>query len=442
MIPVNSRRAGDARQRGQHSRLDNLSMLVFVIPILQFIHIQAIGVLSGSDIVMTAAFVILAVRGRIRVSIPICRKFLLLSCVWLLSQIVTDLVRHTPIRDCARGWSNIGLTIAFFFVMFFFFYGHPRRIVWYAWGLVAGSALTYLVTPSTFAMEEPWKFGLAYPVTLAILLVASRSDVRGHWPITLSGFAGVLNFALSFRNLGGICIAAALYIAAIRYSNKKSSANRQLRPTVMTALAVSVVLSFAGIYLAYQHAVTSGLLGEQARDKYEQQSSGKYGILLGGRVEMLSSIPAIIDSPILGHGYAAKDPKYLIMEQQALALMGYKDAGDLSPDDLQEGLIPSHSFILGAWVAGGIGGAIFWAWVWLLTCKALLRTYPQGMKLLPLAAYAAFQLLWDIPFSPYGAQMRIISPFYILILMNYLSVARTNPAKLEPNPAAMRLKTA
>jgi hypothetical protein len=61
---------------------------------------------------------------------------------------------------------------------------------------------------------------------------------------------------------------------------------------------------------------------------------------------------------------------------------------------------------------------------------------------LPLAAYAAFQLLWDIPFSPYGAQMRIISPFYILILMNYLSVARTNPAKLEPNPAAMRLKTA
>jgi hypothetical protein len=130
------------------------------------------------------------------------------------------------------------------------------------------------------------------------------------------------------------------------------------------------------------------------------------------------------------------------MEQQALALMGYKDAGDLSPDDLQEGLIPSHSFILGAWVAGGIGGAIFWAWVWLLTCKALLRTYPQGMKLLPLAAYAAFQLLWDIPFSPYGAQMRIISPFYILILMNYLSVARTNPAKLEPNPGAMRLKTA
>jgi hypothetical protein len=422
--------------------LNGGDLLVFSMPAFQFIQLHVIGVLSGSDLLISIAFIALFLSRKIKVGTTMGKRFIVLGSLWLLSQIATDLVRHTPLKDCARGWSNIGLTMAFFSVMFSFLNGNPRRIVLYAWGLVAGSALTYLITPSTFAMEEPWKFGLAYPVTLAILLVASRSDVRGHWPITLSGFAGVLNFALSFRNLGGICIAAALYIAAIRYSNKKSSANRQLRPTVMTALAVSVVLSFAGIYLAYQYAVTSGLLGEQARDKYEQQSSGKYGILLGGRVEMLSSIPAIIDSPILGHGYAAKDPKYLIMEQQALALMGYKDAGDLSPDDLQEGLIPSHSFILGAWVAGGIGGAIFWAWVWLLTCKALLRTYPQGMKLLPLAAYAAFQLLWDIPFSPYGAQMRIISPFYILILMNYLSVARTNPAKLEPNPAAMRLKTA
>jgi hypothetical protein len=59
-----------------------------------------------------------------------------------------------------------------------------------------------------------------------------------------------------------------------------------------------------------------------------------------------------------------------------------------------------------------------------------------------LAAYAAFELLWDLLFSPYGAQMRIITPFYVVIMMNYLSVARPNPVKVVPNPAAIKLKTA
>ncbi len=439
--PAQGRVGGASHLRKPSIGSSSTAILVFLIPALQFIRIKITGVLSGSDILLMAAFIVLALRGKIGVSVRIGRKFLILCSLWLLSQIVTDFVRHTPFGDYVRGWSNIGMTLVSFSVMFSLLYGHPRRIVLYAWGLVAGSALAYFINPSELALIDPWKFGLSYPITLTALLLASRNDVRGHWPMAVTTFAGFLNFVLGFRNAGGICLAVALYLMVIRYSHKKGFGNRKLSAKTITALAASIILGLIGIYCAYQYAASTGLMGDDAREKYETQSSGKYGAFLGGRFELLSSIPAIIDSPILGHGSWAKDPKYVLLEQQALALLGYRDAGDLSIDDLKEGLIPSHSFILGAWVDAGILGAIFWGWVWLLVCKTLLRTYPRGIKLLPLAAYAAFQLLWDIPFSPYGAQMRIISPFYIVIIMNYLSIAR-NPAQVAPSSATTGLKIA
>ena len=145
---------------------------------------------------------------------------------------------------------------------------------------------------------------------------------------------------------------------------------------------------------------------------------------------MLGAFAAIYDSPILGHGSWAKDPKYLLAEQQAMALMDYTDAGDISTETLEEGLIPSHSFILGAWVDAGILGACFWALVLVLTVKSLARVYPSSFAMLPLASYAAFFLLWDILFSPYGAQMRIISPYYIVLLMTWMSMPTQDAARV------------
>jgi hypothetical protein len=440
--PTQRKVGGATQPRKSSIESKSAAVLVFLIPSLQFIRIKISGVLSGSDILLIVTFIVLVLRWKIRIRAPIGRKFLLLCSLWLLSQIVTDVVRHSAFADYARGWSNIGMTLLGFSVMFTLLYGHPRRIVLYAWGMVVGSALAFFINPSDLAIIDPWKFGLSYPITMAFLLIASRDDVRGYWPVILLAFAGVLNFSLDFRDVGGICLAAALYVVVIRYSQRKGLGTHKLSARKVTVLASLLVLGLIGIYWAYQYAASTGLIGEEARNKYEEQSSGEYGALLGGRTEMLSSIPAIIDSPILGHGSWAKDPKYVLIEVQALAALGYEGAGKMAPEDLQEGLIPEHSHILGAWVNAGILGAIFWAWVCLQVCKMLLRTYPRGMKLLPLAAYVAFQLLWDIPFSPYGAQMRIITPFYIIIVMNYLSVSAVNPTKLAIRPAAIKLKTA
>jgi hypothetical protein len=354
-------------------------------------------------------------------------KWLVVLCSsWLAAQIVTDIVRQTAFRDLARGWSNIGMTIVYLVVLWTLLSERPRRIVLYGWGLVLGSFLTFFVSPTEYMVDYPWKFGIAYPATFAVFLIASRKECQGYLQITLSALIGVINIAAGTRNLGGACLAAALYLAVTRFIRRRSKGIPKLKARSIASFAALTVLGLASVFWIYQFAATRGILGEDAREKYEVQASGRYGMLLGGRVEILGSLPAIYDSPILGHGSFARDPTYLFAAHQALAMMDYQNADEISGGDIAEGYIPTHSYIFGAWVSAGILGALFWGSVWFLTVRTLARVYPSSVTLLPMASFAAFALLWDVLFSPYGAEGRIISPYYIVMLMTCLSV--TTPA--------------
>lgn len=422
---------------------DAVDLLVFLIPCLRFVQLKAVGVLSGTDMLILIVFLYLICRWRIHIESSTGKWLIALCSLWLVSQCVTDIVRHSAFIDYARGWSNIGMTIAYLAVLWTLFEGKPRRIVLYGWGLVLGTILTVFISPDYLMLEDPWKFGLGTPVTLALFLFASRKECSGLWPAILSAAMGVLNIVLGIRSLGGACLVASLYLLVTHSMRKKGVGMRTLKATTMLKIMASIVIGFAGILWVYQFAASRGILGEDARSKYEIEASGQYGILLGGRTELLGSIPAIYDSPILGHGSWAKDPTYLLIEQQGLALMGYSMADEIPEEEIKEGLIPSHSYLFGAWVDSGILGAVFWGWVGFMTIKVLMRVHPPSVVLLPLMAFAAFSLLWDILFSPYGAPGRAVSPYCIVLLMVHLSnaphtVAQVALSTSKPIPAPAR----
>jgi hypothetical protein len=134
---------------------------------------------------------------------------------------------------------------------------------------------------------------------LCAFLIASRKECRGWWPVILSCAIGAINFVLGARSVGGTCAAVALYLAVTRVMRRRLKNGVKLKPQTQFAIAASIVLGLAGVIWSYEFAAANGVLGESAREKYELQASGKYGLLLGGRVEMLGSVPAIYDSPIL-----------------------------------------------------------------------------------------------------------------------------------------------
>jgi hypothetical protein len=415
--------------RRRARRYDNADILVFFIPCLQFIHLKVIGVLEGSDLLMLAAFLYLAFRGKIRIATPSGKRFLVLCSLWLVSQIVTDVVRHSAFADYARGWSMIGLTLIGFVVLYTLLYERPRRLVIYGWGLVAGSLLELLISPNDYERGSPWKFGYSFPVSLALFLLVSSEKCRGHWPITLGALMGVINICLGARSQGEFCLIAACYVFTTRFLNAKRKAGSKVKAGTILALVTSILLGVAGTAWAYRYAATAGILGEDAKDKYEQESSGKYGVLLGGRPDLLGALPAIYDSPILGHGAWAEDWTYIKAERMALVLLGYKEPVLMTRDDFIAGNIPAHSYLLQAWVWAGIVGAIFWAWVFGFTARTMMRIYPPTAALLPLFSLVAFSLLWEILFSPFGEEVRIVFPYYMVMVMTFSSLAPRKAAR-------------
>jgi hypothetical protein len=434
---------GTTAVRSRASHLDAYDVLTFMIPCLMFVRINAVGVLNGSDLVLLFAFIYLAFRGELRVSSPTAKRFVLLGSLWLASQIVTDIVRRSAFVDYARGWSNIGLTLVNFAVICTLVYGRWRRIVLYGWGIVAGSLLSYFtLREDSAAASDPWKVIFSFPVTLAVFLIASRKDFRGHWPITLSALIGIVNLGLGYRSEGGFCLAAALYLLMARSLQRKYAGKSKLKLRTVAVIAASLIAGVLGVYWVYGYAAATGLLGADARTKFAAQASGKYGVLLGGRSQLLGSIPAIYDSPILGHGSWAKDLKYLIIERRALALLGYRNAEDFPRQDVVSGIIQTHSYFFGAWVDAGILGAIFWAWVWVMVLKVLIRVYPAKFVLPAIVPWMAFELLWAIVFSPYGVGARIVVPYYIVIFMGYRSIKSHMAVPSKARMTATRIQTA
>ena len=136
--------------RARSKGLDSVDILVFLIPCLQLIRIRVVGVLNGSDFMMLAIFLYLAFRGKLRIATPVGKWTLFLCSLWLASQCVTDIVRHSALTDYARGWSNIGLTFVSLAVLWTLLYGRPRRLVLYGWGLVVGDVLYFFINPNEF----------------------------------------------------------------------------------------------------------------------------------------------------------------------------------------------------------------------------------------------------------------------------------------------------
>ncbi len=435
MAQAENKTANTIRKRSEG--ISALDVVVFLIPCLQFIRINLVGILNGSDLLFIAVFIYLVFRSEIRIGTPIAKRFMVLCSLWLVSQIVTDVVRHSAFVDYARGWSDIGMTLVNFAVLSTLLYGRWRRIALYGWGMVAGSLLDYFaVRNEPIFAEFPWKFIFSYPVTLAVFLIASRKDCRGHWPITLSALIGVVNFALGYRSEGGFCLAAAVYLLVARSLQRRHAEGSKVKFRTVGIVAASLLAGVFGVLWVYGYAARTGTLGEVAKGEYEAQSSGKYGLLIGGRSELFSSLPAVYDSPILGHGSWARDLKYLIIRRETMALLGYRNYNSTPDQDITSGIIQTHSYFFGAWVSAGILGAVFWAWVWVMVLSVLLRVYPPKFVLPAMVPWMAFELLWAILFSPYASVVRIIAPYYIVIFMGYRNLPQFSAARIATGKAA------
>jgi hypothetical protein len=409
------------------SSITNLinDIAALLIPCFTFTEVSIGGRIFGTEVLLLVAIpFLLASRGK-KLFTPIPRKFILLSVIWLLAQMLTDVIRDIPPEDFSRGWARIIFFLINFIGTYLLIDGNSRRIILYTIGLAIGQFLTFIITPSVIAIFYPWKFGYGSSLTLLIILCSQLQVVRKYSFLSggIFAIAGILNFYFDFRSLALACFMSVIFILTQpiyqdAQTTKSKSVERKYRNqsswvSITVVISISLVTIY-GLISLYSVAASSGLLGEEVRTKYVLQSSGKFGLLLGGRTEIFASSVAIADSPIIGHGSWAKDPKYLAILEDNITDFGYERTGQ---DYNDTGLIPSHSYILGAWVESGFFGTFVWFWLLSLTFRLVVLLYKFKDLSLPLIVFFCSTLLWNILFSPFGATERISAAYYVSIVV-------------------------
>lgn len=399
----------DAAHVAERTRMGPLDVWAFVLPAISFVEITIVGRLIVTELLLLA---ILPWLWTARDQLRLPRWFLVLWAGWFLGQIVTDLVVESAFEDYARGWAAIALTMTNFAAILVLA-STQRRARLFALGLAVGGLLGYLFVPNAYAATDPWKWALALPVGFALAAGLSGSTgARLPW-LTIAAFAtfGVLNLLLGYRSLGGVSLLATGYLVLTAVTGRTQIATGRSALRAFGGLAFLLV-AVLGVLQIYDTAASSGLLGSDAKDTYLQQS-GAFGVLLGGRSEILVTTQAVIDSPILGHGSWARDFEYVDLLAERRSSLGYEVGAEFS----DAGLIPAHSYLMGSWVWAGFLGGLFWLAILAIAISLLASLYASRVELAPLLVFSAMLLVWNIAFSPYGFSGRLTAPYGIAICL-------------------------
>lgn len=399
---------------------DGGDVLTLLAPTVAFLQISALGQIYATELLLMVSLPFVLLANRKVLQARTVTITLLLGLFWLLSQIATDIVVGSDFVDFARGWARIGFFLANFVAILLLIGGKQRRIALFAVGIAIGGVLTFLFAPTEHASAHPWKFGYGMSVTIAVVVVAAflwRRKGVGQAAVGLLVCAGILNFLEDFRSLAGFCLLTAAVCTLQRISGGMP---RMLRSPVV--LGLLMIAASAVTLEVYAAAASHGWLGPEAMDKYNRQASGALGVLLGGRNEILVSLRAIADSPFLGHGSWAEDIQYVAMRVQLLESLGYEVVGD----PYQRELIPSHSHLFGAWVEGGLLGGAFFLWIFWIGACVFVESARRKAELSPLVVFLVLTMLWHLLFSPLGADMRYMTPFYAAVATTTLMALRSN----------------
>jgi len=413
----------------------------------------ALGAISAIRVVMLGEISIgellaLLVTAYHLASFKVDRKLaplLALTLMWCVAQTLSDIQNHSDLVTSLKG---VLAPLVFFGTVYaiaiHFNHGQERRIWYFLAGTTMFQMYDTLANPVEAALLNPWKWGFATP--LLVLLLAYLSARRAGKVFTaccLLAFSA-MSIVFDFRSLAAMSV-----LGAIVFLSRNSVFMHKLGKLVRKAggvLLIFAVLAFVIFILnmvftlVFAHSADFGFLSPEAVHKYTVQANSEYGILFGGRSEVVISVKAFLDAPLLGHGSWAVDRHGYVDEYNRLThQMGMALTDKF--DELETTMIPTHSYLMGAMVWCGIAGGIFW----LSVVGGCLRMFLAQVRQMPVYFCVALpQFIWDVFFSPFGAANRWQAAVFVGVMFAFSAMQQHRvrfraPAETGTRPSRFKL---
>lgn len=396
---------------------DPWTVVAFIFPLTKLFTISLGGTLFGQDILGVAMFLFFIVQKDGITRLNQIWPVLALLVTWLTSQIVTDLYRGTPFEDYSRGWLKI---IMFGFQIMALWLFLPRRSHYIA-AFAIGQALSLIGSYPAIRAEygdQFWKFGIGDGVSLLVAaifagMLPGTAWLRRYAWIALAATA-VMLLLVNYRSGFGVLLVASGICFLFTVFDHTPALRKKFNGITFSILLLAGVAFSQAVFSVYGYVASSGALGAEAEYKYELQSRGDVPVLLGGRVESLISTEAIADSPILGHGSWAKNIYYSRLLRVKMRELGIPVIGS---GKINSDLIPTHSYLFGAWVDAGILGGLFWIYILSMLIGTIYLLFKHNFHYRTFFITAFIMVGWAILFSPFGAETRFNAGFTIVLAL-------------------------
>jgi hypothetical protein len=365
------------------------------------------------------------------IRIPAGSKSILgLLLIWFIAQLAGDIVNQTEFIKAAKGILVpvfvaiilLGLTTAF--------YKRYNYLPLFLFGVFIGMSLSRFIGSEYYAFNA-WKWGIGGSVALCFFTWIEFYCKRNREIYLLGGAAVfvIISMVNSSRSMAAfMLLASVLSISSNRiklmslYKHLCVSPWGNVQFLVMVLLSVVLIDRSTAALFSYGPFLDSLPFSDAM--KYSMQAESKWGIILGGRTELLVSLEAFFDAPILGHGSWAENPYYTYIHlDRVQASGGILQDLDTAEANVRGFLIPTHSYLMGSIVWGGFFAGIFWLRILGMTLFGFLN---ERVMSSPLLLYISIGLIWNILFSPFGADARWLST---VLLWIYIGMANNSTSK-------------
>lgn len=340
--------------------------------------------------------------------------------IWAVCQFISDQVNQSDAVDSIKGVGAPLIFLCTFIALSIYFDQDNRRLPSFLLGAYLGTIPQFILLPTEYFLNNAWKWGIGQLViglfaTIYTFFIARKKNAHLILLVFIFSTFSLFNDSRSMAIFPVIAVMAYILLSRKKFAAALKSFKGKFAATKMIFLIFAFLLLINAVFTAiFSSDWVLDKLPETSAKKFQIQASGEYGALLGGRSEMLVSIGAFLDKPLLGHGSWAKDTDGYQDKLTALKFaLGYseKDEANYNTD-----LIPVHSYLMGGLVWAGVGGGLFW----IIMCRWLLIEFIKNFNLLGFYFYnGIIEIFWNILFSPFGASARWSTVLFISALYCY-----------------------
>ena len=396
----------------------------------------SVSFVSALDLYFLILFFAGAVRsGTLKFREKALRPVYLAFSLFLVAHVVSGSVNSTPAEDL---FSRVYLISACTVAMLCFdrYYGADKyhEYICLMIGAMVATAVIRFQELSLVKGDFVFKGSAEFVFTgllLCCLLAARYKASSLIFYIVLLLFAA-LSLIFGARVFFGAAILGALVRAymsmtfsQVRFGTVKITRGQFI---VMLCIAAALFMSTGGVA-----TMQDVFFGVDSSNRYEKQR-GELGPIVGARVEVIGTLAAIKDRPLVGHGAWASNPGYILYAEHMARKYGYDRTFEHSELYSKKHRIPNHSVILGSWMEAGVVAAAAWALVLFtvlyLSVKILSGvtvSSHSGALIISILAVVVFLFAWNLSFSSLSNGRRYylsMTIYFVIITYRRFNVRR------------------